>query len=196
MIFDNFSLVNLNAYRLFLIFFLFSFSLVSQTADSTKKKIDPPIVVLHSPKKAAIMSAILPGLGQVYNKKYWKPPVLYIGFAALGYAVAYNNKLYRSYRDAYIERVDNDPTTIDIKYQKVYTDANLVTLQDYYHRYRDLAFVGCTVLYVLNIIDASVDAHLFYFDVSDNLSLQISPFTYPVLSGNTVVNGISLKARF
>ena len=142
------------------------------------------------------MSAILPGLGQAYNKKYWKMPVIYAGFIGLGYAVSANHVKYKAYRDAYVARVDSDPNTVDTKYMNLYTDGNLITLQDYYHRYRDLAIIGCAALYVLNIIDASVDAHLFNFDVSDDLSMRIVPSVCPVYGSNTFRNALTVQLQF
>ncbi len=128
----------------------------------------------HSPKKAALLSTVLPGAGQVYNKKYWKLPIIYAGAAGLAYSFQFNQSRYVKYRDAYKYRIDNDATTTD-DYIGVYTDDNLNTLQKYYHRYRDLTVIGFAALYALNIIDASVDAHLFTFDVSDNLSMKVEP---------------------
>lgn len=128
----------------------------------------------HSPKKAAIYSAILPGLGQAYNKKYWKIPIVYAGYAGLGYAFYFNQTNYIRFKKAYVARVDDDPATTD-NFGSLYSADNLKTLQDYYHRYRDLTIIGMAVLYTLTIIDATVDAHLFEFDVSDNLSITIQP---------------------
>jgi len=145
--------------------------------------------LLHSPKRATIMSAILPGAGQAYNKKYWKIPVIYVGFATLGYFVASNNKDYKIYKDAYKYRLDGDVTTTD-DFVGIYSDQDLVTLKNYYRRNRDLSVIGMCLLYTLNILDASVDAHLFYFNVNDDLSLNITPsympgqFSGPALSFN------------
>jgi hypothetical protein len=128
----------------------------------------------HSPHRAAVMSALLPGAGQAYNKKYWKIPVIYAGFAGLAYAISFNQKEYRSYRNAYDQRLDADPYTID-PYVGTYSDADLGTLKDFYRRNRDLSIIGTGVLYLLNIIDASVDAHLYDFNVNDDLSIRLSP---------------------
>lgn len=90
---------------LYAAFFLLSSSLYAQQ-DTVKEKV-------HSPKKAAIMSAVIPGLGQIYNRKYWKPPIIYAGAAAIYYFAHFNTKYYKEFRDAYIARVDDDSTTID-----------------------------------------------------------------------------------
>ncbi len=148
----------------------------------------------HSPKKAALFSTALPGLGQGYNKKYWKIPVIYAGFAGLAYSYSINQTKFKTYRNAYKYRIDSDPNTTDA-YVGVYTDENLNTLQKYYHRYRDLSVIGMAALYVLNIVDASVDAHLFKFDVSDNLTMNIAP-TFINTSSNTFTSGIGLKIKF
>lgn len=148
----------------------------------------------HSVRKAVIMSACLPGLGQAYNKKYWKVPVIYAGFGGLGYAFNFNQTRYVQYRDAYKYRVDGDANTVD-EYVNIYTDDNLLELKNYYHRYRDLTVVGGVLLYTLNIIDAAVDAHLFSFDVSDNLSLNIVPYTMGTACTEPV-QGIGLRLNF
>jgi hypothetical protein len=157
--------------------FLLSFSSlkaqVITSPDSIKKIELPP--KKHSPRKASLMSAVLPGLGQAYNKKYWKIPVMYTAFAALGYAVNFNNSRYKTYKNAFILRNDSDPLTID-PFENIYSSEDLATLKNSYHRYRDLSFIGIAALYFLNIIDANVDAHLFTFDVSDDLSFNLSPY--------------------
>ena len=165
--------------------------LYAQQGDSinTKKK-----ETLHSPKKAAAMSAILPGLGQVYNKKYWKAPIIYAGLIGLGYAVKYNNDNFQTYRKAYVYRVDNKPETID-QYEGRYSDDNLNTLQSYFQRNRDLSIVGCAAFYVINIIDATVDAHLFTFDVSDDLTLKIQPTTL-AFTNTGAVPAITLRISY
>ena len=151
--------------------------------------------VSHSPKKAALLSTILPGAGQVYNKKYWKLPIIYAGVAGLAYSFQFNQSRYVKYRNAYKYRIDADATTTD-DYIGVYSDDNLNTLQKYYHRYRDLTVIGFAALYALNIIDASVDAHLFTFDVSDNLSMKVEPTLINTAGMNNYTGGINLKIHF
>lgn len=145
----------------------------AQKTDSTFNAIPKP-VSKHSPKLATLLSTALPGLGQIYNRSYWKLPVLYGGFVGLGYWVAQNQELYSRYFNAYKARIDNDPNTVD-DYVGKYTNDNLNVLQEYYHSYRDLALICVAGLYVINIVDACVDAHMFTYDVSENLSLQIQP---------------------
>jgi hypothetical protein len=163
------------------------------TANDTVRLI--PQKKYHSPKKAAIFSAVLPGAGQIYNKKWWKVPIIYAGGAGLAYSFQFNQSKYIRYRTAYKYRIDNDPSTVD-DYVGVYSDDNLNTLQKYYHRYRDLTVIGFAALYALNVIDASVDAHLFTFDVSDDLSVNIHPTLINTTAFNTYKPGIGISLHF
>jgi hypothetical protein len=158
-----------------------------------KKKLTPP-------KKAAIMSACLPGLGQAYDhfalgvRYSWiKIPIIYAGFGGLAYGFAWNQNYVAKYRDALRLRYDDDSTTID-QFSTRYTDNDLVTLKNYYQRYRDLCVIGMAALYTLQILDATVDAHLATFDVSDNLSMQISPRV--LYAGGTRAPGIGVRLQF
>ncbi|MFH0865299.1 MAG: DUF5683 domain-containing protein [Bacteroidota bacterium] len=155
-----------------LIFFLFSSPSFSQSDTSTAPK--------HSPKKAAIMSACLPGLGQIYNKKYWKLPVIYVGAAAVTYFAVANSHYYNEYKDAYIFSTDGDSTTVS---PFDYSPDGLLTIKNYYRRNLEITYIVAFGIYVLNIIDASVDAHLFDFNVNDDLTLNISPVIF-CSSGN------------
>jgi hypothetical protein len=143
---------------------------------------------VHSPKKASIFSACLPGLGQAYNKKYWKIPIIYGGFATLGYFIRWNNQNYTVSKQAYKDLTDTDPATDSYKKLKeiIYFNLNnpsdvvnlkqgLISNQDYYRRNRDLLIIVTIAFYGLNIIDASVDAHFYHFDISDDLSLHVQP---------------------
>ncbi|MCF8276440.1 MAG: hypothetical protein K9J17_06880 [Flavobacteriales bacterium] len=135
---------------------------------------DSVIVKKHSPVRASIMSTALPGLGQVYNGKWWKVPIIYGAFGGLIYSSVFNDMKCRTYRTAYLIRVDGDPNTKD-EFVGVYSDANLRELVDFYKRNRDLSLIFTGVIYALNIIDATVDAHLKGFDVSDDLTLKVRP---------------------
>ncbi len=133
---------------------------------------------IRSPKKAARLSLVCPGLGQIYNRKYWKLPIVY---GALGSTVALflvNNVQYKKYQKAYLYNTDNDPNTIDEFGGKI-TPVVLRAQRESYRRNRDLSGFIFVLLYSLTAVDAFVDAHLANFTVSDNLSLQISPaFNY------------------
>lgn len=148
---------------------------------------------LHSPKKAATMSALLPGLGQIYNKKYWKVPVIYAALGGLGYGFGWNQKYYKYYKNALHYRYDNDAATVDPL--PLYPDDALVTFKNYYQRYRDLCVIGMAAVYTLQVLDAAVDAHLFYFDVGPDLSLQWTPQAQPGVYGNSYGIGLRLGYR-
>lgn len=156
-----------------------------------KQKIKP---VYHSPKKSALMSAIIPGLGQVYNKKYWKVPIIYAGLGGLAYSINANQKKYSTYVEAYKFRIDGDSATID-NFPR-YSDDNLNTLQQYYKRFRNLSVIGAALLYLMNVVDASVDAHMFTFDVGDDLSFHIQPTLLNTANVSHYSTGISLKITF
>jgi hypothetical protein len=161
-------------------------------ADTVKPKAP---VKFHSPKKAAAFSAILPGSGQIYNKKYWKVPIVYAGFVGLAYSFQFNQSRYVKYRDALKYRLDDDPSTTDA-YIGIYDDEDLTNLYQYYHRYRDLTVIGAAALYLLNIVDAAVDAHLFTFNVSDDLSLNIQPTLINTAGTNHYTGGIGFNIKF
>lgn len=132
------------------------------TKDTTKlQEIDP-----LRPSKAAFYSAILPGLGQAYNKKYWKIPIVYGAIGTSMYFYLDNNKKYHSYRDAYKKRLLGLPD----EYEYL-DDSRLISAQRFYQRNRDLSLLVTIAFYVLNIVDANVDAHLIQFNVSEKLSL-------------------------
>lgn len=121
------------------------------------------------PAKAAFYSAVLPGLGQAYNKKYWKIPVVYAGIGAGIYFYLNNNKLYNDYRDAYKSRLagyTND------QFWGQYNNSTLVNAQKTMQRNKNLSLVLAFGMYVLNIVDANVDAHLMQFNVDNRLSIK------------------------
>lgn len=122
---------------------------------------------------AALCSAILPGAGQIYNHKYWKFPIVVGGFAALYYVSAFNNQNYQDFRQAYINRIDGDSLSTDP--YPTYTVDDIRVRKDYYRRNRDFCYILMGGLYILNIVDAYVDAQLKDFDVSDDLSIRVSP---------------------
>jgi hypothetical protein len=134
-----------------------------------------------TPAKAAFYSAILPGLGQAYNKKYWKIPIVYGAIGTSLYFYLDNNKKYQEYRDAYKRRLegysDDDYTYLD--------NSRLIAGQKFYQRNRDLSALFVVAFYALNIIDANVDAALLQFNVDENLSVR--PVIYP--------NDVTLKTN-
>ena len=173
---------------------------VAQESDSLKissSKIreQDSIVIVHSVRKATVLSAVLPGAGQVYNRKAWKVPILYAGFAGLGYLIYFNQKKFNEFEGALVLRYDDNPATVD-EYTDLYTDDNLRTLADFYRRNRDLSIMGLSLVYVLNIIDAHVDAHLFDFNMDDDLSLNWQPVIPFNPSSGSLSPGVQLTLRF
>ena len=149
----------------------------------------------HSPHTATMYAAILPGLGQIYNRKYWKLPLLYGGAAALIYAIHFNNKYYKKYSAAYRDFIIGDPNNKETYMEfaekahltedmvqgayKQWFQTSLRNKKDYYRRYRDLSIFGMVGLYAVQIVDACVDAHFFNFDVSDDLAFRWQPELNP-----------------
>lgn len=130
---------------------------------------------LH-PAKATFYSAVVPGLGQIYNKQYWKVPIVYAALGTGIYFYASNNRLYNDYRDAYKRRLagynDDQFPTLD-KYR-------LIRAQKFYQKNRDLSLLITLGIYILNIVDANVSAHLLQFNVDENLSLRPNIYQNPV----------------
>ena len=144
----------------------------AQEADTASVK---PVAKTHSPNKAVIMSAIIPGLGQVYNKKYWKVPIIYGAGCSFAYFLGYYQDKYVKFRTAYTNGEEGQQYLID---GKLYDYGSLSTGENVYRRYRDLNALGITAIYFLNIVDAMIDAHFFYYDVSDNLTMHIQPAVF------------------
>jgi len=143
-------------------------------------------------RKATIMSAVIPGLGQTYNKKYWKIPIIYAALGGLGYWGINNHIQYKYYSDNLRAEYDDDATTTN---STPYSPDQLIVQKNYYKKFRDIAIMGGALVYALNIIDANVDAHLKTFDVSDDLSMKIKPY-YNLNYDNTLQTGLTLKLNF
>lgn len=169
-------------------------------------------VKIHSPHKATMYSVILPGLGQAYNKKYWKIPILYAGIGATIYAINWNTQRFKEYKNGFKDFSEfyewkynpEDPplpeptaksylelTSVDVDAQdQRYHDWFKTQLQnnkDSYKHDRDLSYIILAGVYVLNIIDAAVDAHLMNFNVNDELTFRVEPaVSYSAFTGNTL----------
>lgn len=162
--------------------------------DSVQAENEEKVKKPHSPKLATILSAVAPGAGQIYNRKYWKLPIIYGAFAGLIYGAVWNHQQFRTYKDAYLLRIDDDPTTID-EFEGQYSDENLLSLQANYRKNRDLCFIFTGVIYALNIVDAVVDAHLFDFDVGEDLSMKVEPMVKPIPFQSVPSFGVGLTLR-
>lgn len=146
----------------------------------------------HLPHKATFYSAILPGLGQIYNEKYWKVPIIYAGFTGLIYYAGYNNHAYQGYKEGYEIRlkINAGDTTLTDLYEG-YTDASILSKREEWRRYREITFIAIGLLYVAQIIDANVDAHLFDYDISDDLSLRFDPIYTDPRSAILTYSGVT-----
>jgi len=146
------------------------------------------------PHKAMLLSVAFPGLGQIYNKKYWKLPIIYAGLGVLTYFAIYDGEQYNIYHSALVKR---DNGQID-QFNGIYTNDDLVSIYDYWNRYMWLSIIGGTFIYILNIVDANVDAQLHGFDVSNNLSFNVTPlFNTDYMTGRMSIQpGFSLVKRF
>lgn len=157
----------------------------------------------HSPKRATLYSAVLPGLGQAYNKKYWKIPVVYAGIGTIFYIANTNGNNYNDYRKAYDFKTG---TTTDVNddikdIADRYSAENLISLRDYYRRNMELSWIIMALWYGINIIDAAVDAHFFEYDIGDDLSLKIEPmiqnnYGEMAYGYGRCARGVSLKLKF
>ncbi len=156
-----------------------------------------------NPQRALWLALVLPGAGQIYNRKYWKLPIIYGGFIGCIYALTWNNMMYKDYSQAYLDIMDNDPTTdsynkflhlgveITESNEQRYKDL-FKSRKDKYRRWRDLSFFVMLGVYAFSVIDAYVDAELSEFDISKDLSLKISPVVIPNHSGGNLLQAQSL----
>ena len=176
--------------------------LVTVNKSASAKK-DSIRLTNHSPRAATLMSTCLPGLGQIYNRKYWKVPIIYGAAAGIGYAIKWNNDLYYDFRVAITQYGDNQTITTNdrirnnvLRYEEMGADPTdyLDSGRDYYRRNRDLNIIFMAGLYVLNIIDAMVDAHFFVYDVNEDLTMNIKPATFTNYSRQNI--GLSLSFNF
>ncbi|MCA1756897.1 MAG: DUF5683 domain-containing protein [Bacteroidales bacterium] len=169
-----------------------------------------------SPLKATMIAAAFPGLGQVYNRKYWKIPLVYAGFGAVGYSIVFNTSNFNSYLKGYQDLTDEIPETnsyIKLLGKSTYTpgqidqalgsdefdaqvsswvEDQLRNAIDYYRRYRDLSYIGVAVWYLITIIDAHVDANLADYDVGESLRMEIEPVPVNTPAGNGMGLGVKL----
>lgn len=137
------------------------------------RKNDTSAMVKHSPRRATLLSAFLPGTGQIYNKKYWKVPLVYVAAGAAVYGVVFYSTEYSNFRDAY--RVRLATGTNEDPYYAQFQNATLQSYRDYYRYYRDMSYIALGAVYVLQVVDAAVDAHFYDFKITEDLSLNWQP---------------------
>ena len=192
-------------------FFLISFLLLlsstnifSQDTIKTSVKAVPPSAEkkktsFHSPKKAAIFSVVIPGLGQAYNKKYWKIPIVYAAMGSTIYMFEYNNTRFKAYKKAYVDR--DTANAFNYYFPKIndthtYDLSQLQIQASYFRRFRDLSVILTGLAYTLNIVDAYVDAQLINFDISDDLSMSVFPSINLSAQRKNPSLGLTLSVRF
>ncbi len=156
-----------------------------------------------NPQRALWLALVLPGAGQIYNRKYWKLPIIYGGFMGCIYALTWNNMMYKDYSQAYLDIMDDDPGTASYnKFLHLGVEINksneehykslFKSRKDKYRRWRDLSFFVMLGVYAISVIDAYVDAELSEFDISKDLSLKVSPTVIPNHSGGNPLQAQSL----
>ncbi len=162
--------------------------------------IDPNI---HSPRKASIYSAVVPGLGQIYNKKYYKLPFVYGGIGTMGYLIYFNRNEYHKFRDAYNFVQSNpgdDVEPVNEYVTQFNSDASaLQSRRNQYRKGMEKWSIYMALFYIVQIVDATVDAHLMDYDVSDDLSLSLQPSLMPITTSQQapqIGGGLSLKLKF
>lgn len=198
---------------LFVLFGLLYFNTNAQSGEATDQPgevatVDSlalqPEKKLHFPRKATMFSAILPGLGQIYNRQIWKVPFIYGGFVGLGIAIDWNQKKYIQIKQAYFDLNDGNPTTqsykdlhptVDEFNQPSNLNTQYLNAIEGYSRQRNLVIIGTAAFYILNLLDANVNAHFIDFDISEELSLNFEPISVNPLT-NTPVFGATLSYNF
>ena len=175
---------------------LFAYSQEIKTQDESHVKAQDSVQVSKHSPTAAILWSIIPGGGQIYNKKYWKVPIVYGLLEASGYfLVKYANDMML-YRREFINRRDGN-TELLLPGLAEIPDENILALKQTSQRNMEIAIAATAIVYILNFVDAMVDAHLFYFDVSDDLSLYASPMVRPSPMKNTSPSyGVSVVLSF
>lgn len=166
--------------------------------DSTMQSDKSPRIKEHSPTKATLLS-LVPGFGQAYNKQYWKMPVIYAAMGVVTYFAIDNYNGYTRLRKEYLARLDNQSLDFENPRYKGYSTISIGNLMEAYQSNFELSLIIGGVIYVINLIDANVYAHLFSFNVNDDLALQMSPVFKPLSYCNTKFSyetGLSLRIKF
>jgi hypothetical protein len=163
-----------------------STALLTGTIEAPTPRVDQAVKFNPDPMRAMWLSALCPGLGQIYNRRYWKLPIVIGAFVGLSYGTSWNNRMLNDYSKAYRDITDNDPNTRsymdfypptvqESSLDKNWLTSTLKNRKDYYRRYRDICIISIAAVYVLNVIDAYVDASMMHFDVSPDLSMRWGP---------------------
>ena len=172
-------------------------------ADSLKKEIDQKIWV-PNPTKATWLALVIPGGGQIYNRKYWKLPIFYGGFAGCAYALTWNSKMYKDYSTAYKDAMNGNMQSSSItdllppgyKISETQLKELLRKRKDTYRRYRDLSIFAFIGVYLLSVIDAYGDAELSNFDITPDLSMKVEPAVIDNRIDNSSNRSVGLQCSF
>lgn len=157
-------------------------------------------IFIPNPTKATWLAVVFPGGGQIYNRKYWKLPIIYGGFAGCAYALSWNGKMYKDYSQAYLDIMDSNPNTKSYEdllppnatYNEEQLKNTLKRRKDMFRRYRDLSIFAFIGVYLISIVDAYVDAELSNFDITPDLSMKVEP---TVIDNNNQFRSSSLKSK-
>lgn len=164
--------------------------------DTVSKKGKVKTEKVHNPKIAIALSAVIPGAGQIYNKKWWKVPIVYAGLGVASYFVYDFNKKTNLYKFEYRYRKNGEIEKLDPSLAAL-SDETVLSQKNFYRRFMEISIAALAIVYVLNIVDATVDAHLFYFDISDNLALSVQPFVRGDLGPMVGLNhGVMISLNF
>ena len=176
---------------------LFSVTSAFSQSDTIRSSIPDSILEKqHSPTKASIMSLCLPGLGQVYNKKIWKVPIIYAGFGVFTYFIVTNAQQYSTFKGAYIASVNNDTNSQYNYLTSRYSSEDLLGARDYYRRNLEMTCILTALWYFLNVIDAAVDAHLYTFNISKDISLKLDPVVIGPVYSRNISSGLRIRLTF
>lgn len=197
----------MNCLKLCILSFLVAILLPNVTFSQNEKDslISLPYDSIHSPKRATILAAVLPSSGHIYNHfkrlphhkshLWWKLPIIYGGIGFSGYMIVSNHSNYKAFKQERINRLDlnYNPSNGDFG---LYADFQLLQIQEQYRKWRDLSVIGALGFYLLQIIDANVEAHLMHFDISDDMSFQVMPLLHPNFNQSFTAIGVGFKLNF
>jgi len=153
------------------------------------------------PKRAAILSAIVPGTGQIYNRRAWKTPIVWASMGGLTYGIVWNTRQYRRFRDAFRDRVNPnavDEFCVEVNGEmvKLLSDNDIAFLRDGVRRDMELTYIGLVAVWGLNVLEAYVDAHLQNFDINDDLTFRVAPSFINPGNASAGVWGVGVKFLF
>lgn len=176
-------------------------------ADDYKGDLKGERIFNPQPERAIWLSALFPGLGQIYNRRYWKIPIIVGGFMGLGYATSWNSNQYQDYVQGYRDLMDNDPSTksylnffppnvTESSLDKGWLERTFKAKKDYFRRNRDICIISLVGMYLISMIDAYIDASMAQFDISSNLAVEMKPAVIPQTKGIKPAVGMSMAFTF